>query len=175
MKTTLSILLLTAALLLAGCTSAGAGDPMPMPPETDAQNADAADPFGFLAMEAHFGKAKVRAWRGTFSWTSDNGLGMKNSTHADSAHPLEAADSMEILPVTGPGEITLVFADNPDTVEVKRYPVGGKMTDGEPVPSGGLTFMAGPGEYVYEIIARWIGPNRIDTGTAHFAFRVSGK
>lgn len=129
-----------------------------------------ASPSIFIAYSQN---AAVNGWMGTYSWTVAGTDGEGKGTGADSAHPLECLEDIEILKVSDGATVYLVFEEMPTSLTVKRYNADAKNYDEyEEIKVDGNTFAASAGDYLYEVIASWNEEGKSYSGTVHYAFRT---
>ncbi len=118
------------------------------------------------------GEVQVTAWRGTYSWETHNALGIGQAVCADSMHPL---DVMKELPMVTAGEdCAFVFDAPPDSMTVRRYPLGmmPSYENFETIIVEGSSISLSEGAALYEVIAKWEKSDETYSGDAHYAFRT---
>lgn len=118
--------------------------------------------------------------RGGYQWTVQREDGEAESVIADSAHVLDWGELLTEIQLMEETEMELVFAYNPQSVEVKRWPQKERrelrsldvFSEGELVEiqenEEGFAFYAEPG-YVYQITGTW------EEGTAEYGFCTISK
>ncbi len=112
---------------------------------------------------------------GTSSWTYENGDGTSTNTLTDSAHPLQAIESLlKIENIVEIEELKISFSKTPDSYMVCRWPdscVGDNeaFENFEKVEVSDDTItVADDGQgYIYEVRATWV------QGYAHYAFYIT--
>ena len=105
------------------------------------------------------GEESVTAWRGTYSWETNNALGIGTpgsglAVCADSMHPI---DIMKELPIVTAGEdCAFVFDAPPDSMTVRRYPLGmmPSYENYETIIVEGSNISLSEGAALYEVIAK---------------------
>ena len=119
-----------------------------------------------------FGEEQITAWRGTYSWETKNALGIGQAVCADSMHPI---DIMKELPiVTAREDCAFVFDAPPDSMTVRRYPLGmmPSYENYETIIVEGSNISLSEGAALYEVIAKWEMSDKTYSGEVHYAFRI---
>ena len=115
----------------------------------------------------------VNGWMGTYSWTVVGTDGEGKGVNADSSHPLDCLDDIEVLKVSDGATVYLIFEGTPTGITVKRYNADATNYDEyEEIKVDGNTFVASAGDYLYEVIASWNEEGKSYSGTVHYAFRT---
>lgn len=110
---------------------------------------------------------------GTYSWQSKNNDGTFTNTEADSAHPLDCADSLLQFETTETNAF-LRFAEEPDAIlgvrcwSDKHW--SDLTADSENVTVNGNEIKLKTGGYIYEVIAEWNTEKSGYGGIAHYCF-----
>lgn len=118
------------------------------------------------------GEEQITAWRGTYSWETKNALGIGQAVCADSMHPI---DIMKELPIVTAGEdCAFVFDAPPDSMTVRRYPLGmmPSYENYETIIVEGSYISLSEGAALYEVIAKWEMSDKTYSGEVHYAFRI---
>ena len=117
------------------------------------------------------GNAAVTAWRGTWSWLVENEDGTGSGINTDTMHPLDCKKGIPSLKMTKRGFLTFSFEEAPTSVTVRRYRLNSSDYDAyEEIPVKGGSIEVKPGNYLYEVIAKWEHPNKPYGGTVYYAF-----
>lgn len=116
----------------------------------------------------------IEAYKGTYTWTYDNGDGTQSGVCADSSHPLEWQEFL--IPMTTVDDtVELNFAVEPQEFIVRCWSDafwGQVDAKEENVTLTGNTLELKDGGYIYEVVAKWTGENLAAKGTVYYAFYV---
>lgn len=117
------------------------------------------------------GEMRIKAWRGTCSWTIEGEDGLGHGVESDSPHPLDCKESLPVLDLKKKTSLTLSFEGRPTKITVKCYPTDAEdYEDFETIEIKDGAIRAKSGDFVYEIIATWSGEKY--SGTVYYAFRT---
>lgn len=112
---------------------------------------------------------------GAYSWQSKNNDGTFTNTEADSAHPLDCADSLLQFETTETSAF-LRFAKEPDAILSVRCwsdeHWSDLTADSENVTVNGNEIKLKTGGYIYEVIAEWNTEKSGYGGIAHYCFYI---
>ena len=170
-RSCLLILILACMCAVTGCRSAA---PTDIKGETQApvmMQSDFPDEPPHLYVTC--AESTVRAWRGTYSWEIRRPLGLGEAVMADSHHPLDIIDEIPFVAADSTTEVSLTFAEHPDSITVNCY-----RPDGDPgavhstVKINGTTFSLSEEDMLYEVIAEWNSDSRAYSGCVYYAFRT---
>lgn len=104
------------------------------------------------ALEIEYGDSGVEAMTGTYSWNWDT-----ESVEACGADPLEMLPDIPYVNQSKATELRLLFAVEPDQLEVRFWTSADGYREGTPVEASGMTLPA-PADganYLFEITASW--------------------
>lgn len=112
---------------------------------------------------------------GTYSWQRKNNDGTATGTEADSPHPLECKDLLDIFETTE-ATAALHFAEEPDTIlnvccwSDEHW--SDSAAESENVVIDGDEIELKPGGYIYEVTAEWDTEKSGYGGTARYSFYI---
>lgn len=151
----------------------------PQQPEDGADHSEPLQPLFYKSPPGlsvqHEGQS-VQALPGTFSWHYMNPDGTGSGIEADSMHPLDAKEYMQMLPAVE-GEAWLVFDTAPDEITVKAWPVSkwgdlSAVDEAIAVPVSGDKITLLEGGHIYEVFAKWTRFEEFG-GAAYYSFCTS--
>lgn len=117
------------------------------------------------------GNATVTAWRGTYSWLVENDDGTGSGINTDTMHPLDCKEGIPSLKMTKRGTLILRLEEAPTSITVRRYRLNSSDYDAyKEIPVEDGTIEVKPGNYLYEVIAKWNHPGKPYSGTVYYAF-----
>jgi len=162
-------ILMSALLILAGCTDTE-NDDLTDSEETDTTgNSDTQDSGSTNdeileppALTVVAGGESVDAVVGTYSWSIDNEDGTMTAIEAESAAPPELVGNMTALEVTGDTSIELDFEIEPDSYTVKVW-----EEDNTVISELEEVLLTNEGTVIYEVLTNW------QEGTASYAFKLN--
>ncbi len=142
------------------------------------------DPAGLSAPPSNFpaeppylsvsdGNSTIQAWRGTYSWMIENEDGMGSGIEADSPHPLDRKEGIQVIKITEKTTLTLNFEETPTSITVRRYKQNASDYDAyDEISVSGNSIEVKAGNYLYEVIANWNNNTKPYNGTVYYAFRT---